>query len=99
MSKQKSIVLPNNILILITLKIIYATFEIDTRRSKYNLKAATQLIDLCVPYRHKNLRVYASKTGGTIFDIKKEYVEELTQKLTEFLTKSENLIEITLCQI
>ena len=89
--KIKTIVLPNNIVIHITLNRVYARFDIDAWRSAYNLKTPRQLFDLHKPYRNKEFHAHISKTSAWIVNVKKEHVEELTQKLTEFLTNPDNL--------
>jgi len=91
MVEENPILLSNNIVIRITSKRLYATLYIDTWRSLYDLKTPSQLLELCKPYRHKEFRAYVGKTGVMIVNVKKEHVDELTQKLTKFLTDSDNL--------
>lgn len=92
MFKEITVILPNSILILITPKRAYANFDIDTWRSKYNLKDYNQFMDLFKPYRHKTFQCSFSKTGASIFNIKKEHVEEIKKKMIEFLMNQDNLV-------
>ena len=91
MVERNPILLSNNIVIRIDSKRLYATFYIDTGRSLYELKAPGRLSELCEPYRHKEFHIYAGKTSVTIVNVKEAHAEELTLKLTEFLTNPNNL--------
>ena len=91
MVEETPILLSNNIVIRRAPKRLYVTFYIDTLRSTYELKAPSQMLSLCEPYRHKDFHAYVGKTSVTIVNVKSELAEELTLKLTEFLTNLDNL--------
>ena len=91
MVEETPILLSNNIVIRITSKRLYTTFYVDTLRSIYELKAPSQMLELCGSYRHKDFHAHVGKASVTIVNVKNEHVEELTQKLIEFLTNPDNL--------
>ena len=91
MVERNPTLLPNGIVIRIASKRLYATFYIDTLRSPYELKVPSQMLELCSPYRHKDFHAYVGKASVRIVNAKNEHVEELTQKLIEFLTNLDNL--------
>jgi hypothetical protein len=94
MVEETSLLLSNEVVIRISSKRLYSTFYIDTLRSQFELKEPSRLLDLCRPYRHKDFHIYLGKVSVTIVNIMRDRADELTKKLKEFLTETNNLAKV-----